>query len=425
MRVLFVTPVEVGSGETITALHMAEQIVESGASVLFLSSAFARHFVEERFPKQIREFRSDGDCNRTLWASSLREFRPDAIVFADYPLLFFSGGVSPLSDKEEWVRSLEEVGACLITLDHTGYAQRAMGLFFGPPHLSFHYENLPAIPERMHILLPCPMHEASHVAGRKGQPFRYWNVPLTLPDDQRREMRRRYLDREDDYLIFHAVARWAWQTAEVHGIPYYQFLPEIFEYYFANLPKPVTVISVNNGTLLRQSSSSKIKIINLPSLPKSEYEALLFGSDLMITENKMSISLGKAICGLLPCATLRNSYRYRDLLRRVKGKLREVVTKMETMRPGAVYRYDVFPNGMREELEQLGLFRGNSITGGFKELEIYREEETRRELRFLLTDEATRNAIRAQQRAYVNKVQGLDDAAQVLRRLVEEEGRSG
>jgi hypothetical protein len=415
---MFVTPVEVGSGETITALYMAEKIVEAGGSVLFLSSAFARCFIEERFPKEIQDFTDDGEQNRIIWDLSLRKFRPDVIVFADYPLLFFTSGVSPLSDKEGWVQSLKEVDVCIATLDHTGFAQREMGLYFGPPHLSFHYESIPGIPEQMRILLPCPMNEPKPLIRRKGQPFRYWDIPLTITEDQRREVRRRYLENEDDYLIFHAVAHWAWQTTQIYEIPYYQFLPEILEYYLADLPKNVTVVSVNNGELLKKPSNAKIQIINLPSLPKSEYEALLFGSDLMITENKISISLGKAICGLIPCVILRNSYRFRELLQRLKGKLRQVVIAMETMRPGAVYPYDIFPSGMKEEVNQLGLYQDNSLTRGFKELEIYGEEETRHEIQSLLLDEVTRNFVYEQQLAYVKKVQRLDDAAQALHCLV-------
>lgn len=264
MRVLFVTPVEIASGETITALHMAEKIVENGSNVLFLSSAFARQFLEKQFPQEIREFTDDGHRNRTIWDTSLREFQPDAIVFADYPTLFFSSVTTPLAGKEEWVRSLEEIDACLVTLDHMGFAQQAIQICLGPPHLSLHFETLPAIPDRMHILLPCPMHEPSHVNERKGKPFRYWDVPLGVPEDWRQKVRRRYLDCESDYLIFHSVARWAWQSAQLAGISYYLFLPEILEYYLADLPKPVTVVSVNNGNLLKQPNSSNIRIVNLP-----------------------------------------------------------------------------------------------------------------------------------------------------------------
>src|SRR5215216_5354568 len=114
MRVLFVTPQQISSGEIITALHMAEQLVARGDAVLFLASGFARRFIEQQFPQALRDLTDDGAANRARWAAALHEFAPDLIVFADYPLLFFSSGVAPLAD-ESWVRSLDEVEAVLVT----------------------------------------------------------------------------------------------------------------------------------------------------------------------------------------------------------------------------------------------------------------------------------------------------------------------
>jgi hypothetical protein len=423
MRVLFVTPVETGSGEIITAVHMAEQLVARGDAVLFLASGFACHFIAPQFPQAVRELSDDGAANRACWAATLATFAPELIVFADYPLLFFSSGVAPLAD-EHWVRSLDDVAAVLVTLDHLGFAQRAIGMYFGPPHLSFHYETIPALPERMAILLPCPMHEPTAVAGRRGRPFRYWQLPLTPPAATRLAVRQRYLAHPDDYLVFHAVSKWVWQFTQWYGIPYYRFLPQILDYYFADLPRPVTLVSLNTGSLLEQPESANLKIVNVPNLPTAEYEALMFAADLLITENNVSISLGKAICGLLPCAVLNNSYSYRTILRQLAEPLREIVKTMELVRPGAIYPYDSLAGGT-EELEYLGLYRDNSITRAFKELEIYGGAETHAALQQLLIDPATRAALRAEQAAYIARVQQLGDAADVLHELLAETARAG
>jgi hypothetical protein len=418
MKVLLVTPVTVGSGETITALHIAERIRERGGTILFLAAPFANGFLEEQFSGSIRNFTDDGAENRVIWESTIREFLPDAIVFSDYPLMFFSSGVSPMSDIEEWAHSLDGIDAHLVTLDHTGFAQREQSLFFGPPHLSFHYERLPSIPRRMQVLLPCPMNEPAELPGRAGHPFRYWDVPLTVPEDRRSEIRGRYLKDSDEYLIFHATARWAWETAQSFEIPYYQFLPRILEYYLADLAKPATIVSVNNGSLLDELDNPGLRIINSAPLPKSEYEALLFSSDLMLTENTISITLGKAICGRLPCAAFRNSRTFRALLDQMSGPLREVVKAMEEKRPGAVYPYDMFPGGTSEWLAQVGLYHRNSITRGFRALEVYGEEQTRCELRALLQDAASREALRANQEEYIDKLRALPDAYEVLRQVI-------
>jgi hypothetical protein len=51
----------------------------------------------------------------------------------------------------------------------------------------------------------------------------------------------------------------------------------------------VTLVSVNDGSLLPQPSDGSFKIVNLPQMEFTEFENLLFSADLVITENKVSI----------------------------------------------------------------------------------------------------------------------------------------
>ena len=62
-------------------------------------------------------------------------------------------------------------------------------------------------------------------------------------------MRRRYLERDDDLLVFHSVPNWAWQAAEVYNLSFYDFLHQVLDEYFGNLPKKVTIVSVKYGDL--------------------------------------------------------------------------------------------------------------------------------------------------------------------------------
>jgi len=137
MRVLFVTPSELSSGEAITVLHMAERITRRGGGCHVLASSFTADLLEPRLGARVGRFTSDRAENEALWDAAIRELSPHAIVFADYPLLFFSNGVVPLV-SDRWVASLNELDAVPITLDHLGYAQRVMPVSFGPPHLSIH-----------------------------------------------------------------------------------------------------------------------------------------------------------------------------------------------------------------------------------------------------------------------------------------------
>ena len=182
VRTLIVAPVERGSGETITALHVAERLARQGDVVGFLASSFAQRFIPRRFQQRIWSLGPDGAENRRQWDRTLAEFRPDVVLFADYPLMTFPSGCVPLAREPGWVESLDAVDAALVTMDHFGFAQREHGFFMGPPHLGFFaYYDVPPVPSRMQIMLPCPMHDPGAVAGRVGQPFRYWDVPPSPP----------------------------------------------------------------------------------------------------------------------------------------------------------------------------------------------------------------------------------------------------
>jgi hypothetical protein len=421
MKVLLVAPVEQGSGETVTCLHLAENLTAAGHEVFFLASAFAGRFLSARFADRLQLLGPDGPTNRRVWDGTIDEVRPDAVVFADYPLLHFVPGASPLASEPGWQDSLDTLDACLVTLDHFGFAQEEMGLFFGPPHLSFQYQRFPAIPPRMRILLPCPMHEPGPVRERRGDPFRYWDVPIEIPDDARHEARARVMqDGTDGYLILHSVPNWAWRQADLMGLPFYRHLGAIFDHYLRDLERPVTLVSVNNGYLLQTPVGAGIRIVNLEPLPTEEFERLLFAADLVLTENSVSIAMGKAICALQSCAALKNSLGLLEILERTDTTIKDLVMEMERSRMGTVFPFNVYPTGMVDELKRIVLYRDNSLTAAFKAVELFSGADARRQIHALLTDDRERRSLRTAQQEYVDRLRAIGTGADVLERMVEE-----
>ncbi|MFL5383826.1 MAG: DUF6365 family protein [Longimicrobiaceae bacterium] len=413
MKAVFVVPSEISSGEAVTALHMAEAIAARGGRVRFLASPFAAACFRPRFPGRVTLLTNDREENRRRWTRLLRG-RPDAVVFADYPLLFFSSGTPPLADAS-WAAGLDRLDAALLTLDHLGYAQRPRLLFFGPPHLSLHFERTPPLPPRMEVLLPCPVQAPAAVPGRRGEPFRYWELPLAVGEAERRRVRSRYLDDDRELLVFHSAPTWARLHAERFGLPYYALLPRILEHYLAGAPRRVTVVSVNGDAPPAASAGRGVRVVGVGRLPKDEYEALLLSADLMLTENAVSVTLGKAVCGLVPCAHLRNSWGLGELSARAEEPLRALVQESERARPGSVFPFEAFPIWRREDVEELGVFEGNGLAGCVPGVELFGGEATRAALHALLHDPAEREAVRARQRAYVDTLRALPGAYEAVR----------
>ncbi len=122
MRLLFVTPCLRSSGEAITALHAARDALRTKADVHFLASAYVARLVRPDMGDRITELTDDDRSeNNRIWRELLLSFRPDALVFADYPLVYFTDSMAPLGDEDFEERLLAE-DCSLGTFDQMGYA---------------------------------------------------------------------------------------------------------------------------------------------------------------------------------------------------------------------------------------------------------------------------------------------------------------
>jgi len=413
VKILFVTPNPSGSGEAVTALHMGRELTRGGHEVRYLASAFTAGFLRASFPAGVEELTGDAADDRRRWHDLVREFRPGVVVFADYPLLLLSPQGRALLAGDD-LMGLDDLDAVLVTLDHLGMAQGPLTLSFGPPHLELFLEHLPAVPQRMQVLLPCPVQSPIPPASRRGTPFRYWRLPLDLAESRRRALRERFLEGGDGLLVFHSVPTWAEELCRRHRLPNHRYLTRLLEIYLGGLGRPVIVLSVNRESLPAPAMGGGLRVVNLGQLEPGEYQEMLFASDLMLTDNGVSVSLGLAACGLVPCAWLRNSHGLPDLLARTEEPVRAVLLEMEGERLGAVFPFDVFPIWSRADLETLQVLVGNPLTRCVTALEIYGGEETKNALEALLTDPMERLELRARQSDYVEAIGRLPGPEEAL-----------
>jgi Family of unknown function (DUF6365) len=383
-----------------------------GHRVHFLASGFTAAFVRSRVPDTVIELGNDLAANQLAWARAVREVRPTAVVFADYPLLTFSSGTVPLRDQA-WEAQLDRSGADMFTLDHLGYAQQPRLIFFGPAHRTIGVQRVAPIPPGMQVLLPCPLHDPATTQLR-GLPFQYWEAGADTSPSEAAQIRRRYLRSSDELLILHCTSGWACRAADLLRSPYYAFLPRLLSFYLADLPRPVTVLSVNTGTLLPETTVGHMRIVNLGPVPPAHFEHLLSASDLVMTENRISVSLAKAIHLRKPCAVLRNSRSIGDIMDSAPAPLRAIARDMERACLGSVFPFDVFPIWAQSDLEDLGIFDEDGARDQFVALEIFGGEPTAEILRNLLTDGSTRDNLQAAQRAYLARVRSLPSPVQVL-----------
>jgi hypothetical protein len=202
--------------------------------------------------------------------------------------------------------------------------------------------------------------------------------------------------------------------AELKKNPYYQFLPAILEQYLTDLPLPVTVVSVNHGSLMPPAPRGELRVINAPPLPAEEYEALLASADLVLTENCFSASLGKAVCAGVPAVAWRNSFDLATLLGRLAGAAQAEIAQMVLSRPSAIEPWLSFPIWPPEIRRQLTVLDDSSIIRGFAHLEIFGGDETAGVIRGVLADPEVRGRMREAQMAYAKEVARLPDAHEAI-----------
>ena len=418
MRVLFVLPVAEGSGETVTSVNVARDLRDVDWPIAFLGSAFALGLVPESLEGPRWPLGRDGAENVRMWELSLREFRPELILFADYPLMFFRDGSVPLAEIDGWTDALDRVDATLVTFDHFGFAQQTAPLFLGPPHLSMASQHFQPLPPRMRILLPCPMHEPDARRHAAGEPFRSFKLPLGLAPERRRAVRATWLGSDPSrLLVFHSVPNWAWRHAERLNLALYEVLPRLLEMYLGPLADRTTLVSINNGHLLQAPAGARLQVTNLGPTPVATFEELLYASDLVLSENGLSISLGKAMCARQVPTVLHNTYRLSELMRRADRIMRDVLNTLESRRLGAVFPFAAFPTVTHADVDAIGLYKESTLPEGFAWLEIFGGQETADELQRLLTDQVTRDALHERQQIYIDKLQRLDEVATILARV--------
>jgi len=318
----------------------------------------------------------------------------------------------PLAD-DDWVGALQRSGAELFTLDHLGYAQSQRIVAFGPPHMTFGMEVTAALPASMRVLLPCPINDPAPVIGRRGRPFRC-EVARETSEVERRATRARFLDDDQDLLVLHAAPGWAVHLARDLRLPHYRYLSELLAELFAALKRPVVVVSVNTDGLLAPVRVEGFRAVNVPPLPPDEFERLIAASDLMLTDNAISVSLGKAVCLGVPCALLANGSGIAELQERCGEPGARWACAIEHERPGAIFPWEVFPIWNRDDLERLGFGEDHAFRRCTVRLEAFGGDATRATLAELLGDGALRRAVGDAQRAYMGQLAELPTASQVL-----------
>lgn len=400
MRFLLVAPVAEASGESLAAVAASGDLLDRGHDVAWLFSALA----ERRVPEHLRgsgthTLTGDRDANIAAWQDLVGGFRPDVVVFADYPLLFLSSTACPLwtQEQEEEFIGPWSSGAQLFTFDHLGLSQISESVTLGPLPSSESMTRA-VLPRGMQVLLPCPLHEPHNVAGsHTGIACRGPLAAPSLPYGERVAIRAQH-GRTAQRVILHAVPGWACKLARAFGGDYYtEFGWRLLD----ALPDSSTLISINDGSLLAPSHRSGVDVVNLAPVGSDTFDALLRSVDLFITDNPISSSLGRAISSEIPACVC-----YLWAHGGPPGGWTACAATADQPSGGA--SYDLFPIFPKGEIRKLGVVAtARTVTQCFSEVNLANVAASGETIAQLLTFAPRRDALRVAQERYNRAVSAL------------------
>jgi len=235
-------------------------------------------------------------------------------------------------------------------------------------------------------------------------------------DEREREAARApFASPASGFLVIHAVSSWAWEIARARRSPYYDLLPSVLESYFAEWPGPVTIVSINNGSLLRDAPEGNIRIVNLSPLAVDDYERLLASADLVLTENCFSSTLAKAVCFGVPGVAWQNVFDGPTLRGCVGDDAPPALVEVLRRAPASIEPWLVFQLLAMDWQQHLRVLDEKSIGRAFLRLEIFGGPATSEALRGLLSESPVRRTMEEDGRRYARSMGHLPDFHDALK----------
>ncbi len=161
----------------------------------------------------------------------------------------------------------------------------------------------PVAPDGMLVVKPCPINDPAPAAGGV---FR-WSPFRGLARGDGEALRRALAILPRSRIAFLAIAPWAVRAATERGLlGHYETLIGRLIAGFAAAGEETTLVVVS--PIARPETVHRgVRLRSMSYLPRAEYEALLLGADLVISDNAIQTSIGKALVAGIPTLVLVNS----------------------------------------------------------------------------------------------------------------------
>jgi hypothetical protein len=404
-KVLFIAPAYLGTGETVNALIVADQLSMKKVECTFVVSPYGENLLKGK-PFASFTFTDDKRKNIKTIKDMIKKEDFDVVVIADYYLFSLSRELHAFL----WINFLEDIGVTTLAFDSMGLGREfpsrnyvVLPNLFPPPTHNIQY-TVPSFVEA--ILFPSPPFSGSENTPDVYCGRLYEEDFSTLSYD--RGTLREELGVDEKKLIFHPIPKWSISTLGVSSPGYYPLMADIVSMHLAQMDVDAQIVCINpsHNTLYRPTG--RIQVNPFTYLPYGTFMKYLFSSDLMITDNILSATMGKAILNRVPVFYLANTYSMEEVLSR-KNTGEETLSLVEKHMEGRS-DFPVLPfwvtfkkaNGVQDVLET------------FIQEELFNSSAVYKKMKDILTDSHAQETLRSRQDEYIRKIQTLPTLAEIV-----------
>lgn len=385
MRALFVICPSMGIGEVFTCIKLSKQLADAGVQVYHIGTEVITEFSYINSDKRIF-FKTDINGNTSMINGVINEFKPDFIVFADYymyiknPLLISILDFNCIKDSKLPCIIVDTFGNCKLNgCDTSIYKDDSISV---------------VLPECIcGILRPVPPHDFKTADGESK--VRHFSVFLEKDAKKNRtiyESKKKFGLNPAGVTVIFPLGHWVKQIAIGVELRLYQNLLRIVSYYLNILEVPIDLCLLG-GSGNEKSQYPNICLHNsFKNLSFEETDDLIRVSDLLITVNRFSNSLGRAALFNTPTLTFINSsdigvYGNKiltDLDYEVSPYIKKIM-RLITQQNGTIKKFMLFPESRTETIDEF--YKANPHFGSINPVcELFDENNAGRLLRSLIID---------------------------------------
>lgn len=402
LKLLILAPGRTSRGDAAIAADLARQLPRKRVRVGFLSAAGS---VPQLHDLGMPALPLDGEtpaANVAVLDRVMRSFRPDAVVAADAFAVEESRAWSGLT--VEWLR--ERYDCPVGSIDRLGWQSAGYTAdFYGGAKVA-----LPPLLDGLDLVIrPCPPHSPVPVTAGGARV-----VPAPLHLGGLGGLRPPELDDAprtgDRPVVFVVNSEWEHRNPRrsVAVARLIDSLPRILHSQLAALNRPLQVVHVGPRPW-RFPLAEQIEYRHFLKMPYAMFHARLAATDLFLTTNTLSSTLGRAVLAGVPSLVLQNGttlpeQAHPDWLRSAAPQL------------GTAYPFRVAPLGWHDVLTPL--LTDNPYRDCFAGAEIFDRDAVSRQLTTLFDGGPERQGLLERQAAFRDQLAALPQPLDALREAV-------